>query len=208
MINLECPTRSCASGSGAFPLRGFRRTHSLSYSFGVVAAVLRAMAAVNEEVCIPDPMNATSHLKLEMTSYAETPVPAHGQNASRRIPAPATTMTTADGAGDLHESRESILPAGAITIVLLSWGRLPRSAHAQQPIGLFPDRADGPGPLASLRTLWLLGVIGAAQRNVNLCAMDIGNRQNLCGNQWKNGLLTGAQARFAVSPNVSVRRRV
>lgn len=53
--------------------------------------------------------------------------------------------------------------------------------------------------------MMLLGVVGAAQRNVDLCAMDIGTGSNLCGSQWKNGFLTGAQARFAVSPNVAVR---
>jgi len=60
-------------------------------------------------------------------------------------------------------------------------------------------------PAGFAQNMMLLGVIGAAQRNVDLCAMDLGTGTSLCGSQWKNGLLTGAQARFAVSPNVSVR---
>ncbi len=60
-------------------------------------------------------------------------------------------------------------------------------------------------PASFTSNMMLLGAVGAAQRNVDLCAMDLGTGTSLCGNQWKNGLLTGAQARFAVSPNVSVR---
>ncbi len=67
--------------------------------------------------------------------------------------------------------------------------------------GITADKVSGYIP----QNMMLLGVVGAAQRNVDLCAMDLGTGSNLCGNQWKNGLLTGAQARFAVSPNVSVR---
>ncbi len=60
-------------------------------------------------------------------------------------------------------------------------------------------------PAGFHQNMMLLGVVGAAQRNVDLCAMDLGTGSNLCGSQWKNGLLVGGQARFAVSPNVSVR---
>jgi len=59
-------------------------------------------------------------------------------------------------------------------------------------------------PAGFASNMMLLGVVGAAQRNVDLCATDI-NMNTFCGSQWKNGLLVGGQARFAVSPNVSVR---
>jgi opacity protein-like surface antigen len=59
-------------------------------------------------------------------------------------------------------------------------------------------------PAGFAQNLMLLGVIGAAQRNVDLCATDI-NMNTFCGSQWKNGLLFGAQARAAISQNVSLR---
>lgn len=79
------------------------------------------------------------------------------------------------------------------------FGRVPGAA---QPAN-WPVPITVPAGFAS--NMMLLGVIGAAQRNVDLCAMDLTTGSSLCGSQWKNGLLTGAQARFAVSPNVSVR---
>jgi hypothetical protein len=60
-------------------------------------------------------------------------------------------------------------------------------------------------PASFNQNMMLLGVIGAAQRNVDLCALDVNTGASLCGSQWKNGLLSGVQARFAVSPNVAVR---
>lgn len=62
-------------------------------------------------------------------------------------------------------------------------------------------------PAGFAQNLMLLGVIGAAQRNVDLCATDI-DLNTFCGSQWKNGLLVGAQARAAISPNVSLRLEV
>jgi opacity protein-like surface antigen len=59
-------------------------------------------------------------------------------------------------------------------------------------------------PAGFAQNLMLLGVVGAAQRNVDLCATDI-NMNTFCGSQWKNGLLFGAQARAAISQNVSLR---
>jgi len=60
-------------------------------------------------------------------------------------------------------------------------------------------------PASFMSNLMLLGVVGAAQRNVDMCVMDLGTATNLCGSQWKNGLLVGAQARFAISQNTSVK---
>lgn len=62
-------------------------------------------------------------------------------------------------------------------------------------------------PAGFAQNLMLLGVVGAAQRNVDLCATDM-NFDTFCGSQWKNGLLVGAQARAAISQNVSLRLEV
>jgi len=59
-------------------------------------------------------------------------------------------------------------------------------------------------PAGFAQNLMLLGVVGAAQRNVDLCATDI-EMNTFCGSQWKNGLLVGAQVRAAISQNVSLR---
>ncbi len=59
-------------------------------------------------------------------------------------------------------------------------------------------------PAGFAQNLMLLGVVGAAQRNVDLCATDV-DLNTFCGSQWKNGLLFGAQVRAAISQNVSLR---
>lgn len=60
-------------------------------------------------------------------------------------------------------------------------------------------------PTSFAANMMLLGVIGAAQRNVDLCVPDLVTLQQLCGSQWKNGLLVGAQMRWQISQNVHAR---
>lgn len=60
-------------------------------------------------------------------------------------------------------------------------------------------------PTSLPNNLMILGEIGAAQRNVDFCATDIATGSSLCGSQWKNGLLTGAQLRFMASKNFEIK---
>jgi opacity protein-like surface antigen len=112
---------------------------------------------------------------------------------------PVTAMVGADCLGSAKNSW--FFAEKALVGITLSQiaGYIPGSAQpANWPVPITV-------PASFNQNMMLLGVIGAAQRNVDFCAMDVGTGSSLCGSQWKNGLLTGAQARFAVSPNVSVR---
>lgn len=74
-------------------------------------------------------------------------------------------------------------------------------------------------PASFANNMMLLGVVGLAQRNVDLCATDVSNMETStrmgvttetstatsCGSQWKNGFLVGGQARWMIAPNTHIR---
>lgn len=87
---------------------------------------------------------------------------------------------------------------GGLTIAQVT-GFIPASAQAAN----WPHPITVPASITS--NVMILPEIGFAQRNVDLCALDLVTGNNLCGSQWKNGFLYGAQVRFAAAQNVDVR---
>ena len=83
---------------------------------------------------------------------------------------------------------------------------------AAQMFGYVPGSASAanwPIPITVPASFWsnlvILGTVGAAERDVNLCVTGLVTLAQLCQGQWRTGLDVGGQVRLAVSSNSSIR---
>jgi opacity protein-like surface antigen len=60
-------------------------------------------------------------------------------------------------------------------------------------------------PASFAANLRILAEAGVAQRNQDICALDLGTLNQACGSRWMNGLLLGGQLQWAVSQSVTAK---
>lgn len=78
-------------------------------------------------------------------------------------------------------------------------GYIPATAQPQN----WPIPITVPASMAA--NLRLLAEVGMAQRNQDICALDLGTLNSACGSRWMNGLLIGGQLQAAISQNVTLK---